>query len=283
MSWRLEVTHHTGLQYTDPVAVSFNEARMTPADGGGQLLIAHELRVTPTARVVPYTDYWGTLVEAFDVHEPHTTLEVESRNVVDTPGLGERPPGVTWELLAEPALRDQRCEFLRLSQYIDDASADPDRANAVDLLRSQSTPRAAIDLAIEQVRDRMHYATGTTSVSTTAHEAWASGFGVCQDFTHATLSLLRSVGIPARYVSGYLYDGDGEIGETVTGESHAWVEAWDGGWLPLDPTNGQPVDEGHTAVARGRDYADVSPLKGVYSGGISEEIGVKVSLTRLPR
>ncbi len=283
MSWRLEVTHHTGLRYSDPVAVSFNEARMTPADGGGQLLIAHELRVTPTARVVPYTDYWGTLVEAFDVHKPHTTLEVESRNVVDTPGLGERPEGVSWELLAEPALRDQRCEFLRLSQYIDDASSDPDRADAVDRLRSQATPRAAIDLAIEQVRDRMHYATGTTSVSTTAHEAWASGFGVCQDFTHATLSLLRSVGIPARYVSGYLYDGDGAIGETVTGESHAWVEAWDGAWLPLDPTNGQPVDEGHTAVARGRDYADVSPLKGVYSGGISEEIGVKVSLTRLPR
>ncbi|MGA9148317.1 MAG: transglutaminase N-terminal domain-containing protein, partial [Candidatus Nanopelagicales bacterium] len=83
MSWRLEVTHHTGLRYSSPVAVSFNEARMTPADSAGQLLITHELSVSPGARVFGYTDYWGTLVEAFDVHEPHTTLEVVSHSVVD--------------------------------------------------------------------------------------------------------------------------------------------------------------------------------------------------------
>ena len=97
------------------------------------------------------------------------------------------------------------------------------------------------------------------------------------------ISLLRAVGIPARYVSNYLYPKEGEIGESVTGESHAWVEAWDGGWWACDPTNGTEVGERHTAVARGRDYSDVSPLKGIYSGGESEELGVMVSLTRLPK
>ena len=108
----------------------------------------------------------------------------------------------------------------------------------------------------------MRYTPGITTVQTTASEAWAQAAGVCQDFTHVTLSLLRAVGIPARYVSGYLYTGSGEVGETVIGESHAWVEVWDGRWHGLDPTNGRVVGEGHVVVARGRDYADVSPLRG---------------------
>lgn len=283
MSWRLEVIHRTGLTYSTPVAVSFNEARMTPADTAGQLLIAHELTVTPNARVTAYTDYWGTLVEAFDVHEPHTDLEVISKNVVDTPGVPPRSSGVTWEVLGEETVRDTWCEYLRTSDYVDDARTDPERAGLVEDLCAQKSPREAIDYAITKVQERIVYATGQTSVYTTASEAWAARAGVCQDYTHATLSLLRSCGIPARYVSGYLYHGSGEIGETVTGESHAWVEVWDGGWWPCDPTNGLDVGEGHTAVARGRDYADVSPLKGVYAGGHSEDIGVTVSLTRLPR
>jgi transglutaminase-like putative cysteine protease len=283
VSWRLEVKHVTSLNYSAPVAVSFNEARMTPADCLGQLLIAHELDVTPGARVQTYTDYWGTSVDAFDVHESHNRLKIVSRNLVDTPGVAGRPIGTTWDVLTERAVRDKWCEYLRWSGYVDDSTADPQRVGVVDLMRSQSSPRQAIDVAVDAVRQRIHYAAGTTSVSTTAGEAWASGFGVCQDFTHATLSLLRASGIPARYVSGYLYVGDGEIGHTSTGESHAWVEAWDGAWWAVDPTNGLEVGEGHTVVARGRDYNDVSPLKGVYSGGHSQQLDVTVSLTRLPR
>ena len=92
---------------------------------------------------------------------------------------------------------------------------------------------------------------------------------------------MRSAGIPARYVSGYLYNGTGEIGEEVVGESHSWVEAWVGDWLAFDPTNGNPVAEDHIQVARGRDYHDVSPLKGIFSGGRSRRVEVKVSLTRI--
>lgn len=283
MSWRLKVNHHTGLRYTEPVSASFNEARMTPADGGGQLLIAHELRTVPSARVQSYTDYWGTTVEAFDLHESHTLLDITSSSVVETSVTSPLAATVTWEDLAEEAVSDRWCEYLRPSRYVDDAREDPYRADLLAELAAYPRPADAILAAVSAVEARMRYTPGFTTVFTTASEAWAHGAGVCQDFTHVTLSLLRPLGIPARYVSGYLYTGSGEVGERVTGESHAWVEVWDGDWHGLDPTNGRVVGEGHIIVARGRDYADVSPLKGIYAGGHSESLGVTVTLTRLPR
>ncbi|MDQ1249425.1 MAG: Transglutaminase family protein [Actinomycetota bacterium] len=283
MSWRLKVNHHTGLRYTEPVSASFNEARMTPADGGGQLLIAHELRTSPSARVQSYTDYWGTTVEAFDLHESHTVLDITSSSVVETSVTTPLAATVTWDDLKDEAVSDRWCEYLRPSRYVDDARDDPNRAELLAALAAYPRPADAILAAVSAVEDRMTYTPGFTTVFTTASEAWAHGAGVCQDFTHVTLSLLRPLGIPARYVSGYLYTGSGDVGERVTGESHAWVEVWDGDWHGLDPTNGRVVGEGHIIVARGRDYADVSPLKGIYAGGHSESLGVTVTLTRLPR
>ena len=104
---------------------------------------------------------------------------------------------------------------------------------------------------------------------------------MCQDFSHASLSLLRSIGIPARYVSGYLHTEEETIGETVLGESHAWIEAWCGGWEAFDPTNDRRVASAHVKVASGRDYRDVPPLKGLYAGGGSEDLGVVVEITQL--
>ncbi len=283
MSWRMSVLHRTELEYTSAVSVSFNEARMSPADGNGQLLITHDLKVTPVARIASYVDYWGTVVEAFDVHEPHTKLEVISRNIVDTPAAKPRVLGMSWDLLGSTEVRETWCEFLRPSQYVDDARQDEARIDLIEQVRHAPTPRDAIDAAVVAVRDRISYASGTTSVSTTASQAWQERHGVCQDFAHATLSLLRAVGIPGRYVSGYLYPSEGEIGQTVTGQSHAWFEVWDGTWWAFDPTNGLEVGEGYVVVARGRDYADVSPLKGVYAGGTPQEPSVQVSLTRLER
>lgn len=284
LSWRVRVDHRTGLRYSSPVSVSFNEARMTPADDNGQLLIHHELEVEPSARVQQYVDYWGTVVEAFDVHSPHTSLDVISRNVVDIPAARPRPPDLAWDDVLTGKVFDAWCEFLRPSQYVDNAADDPARQALVEELRALPSPREAADAAIAAVRVHLIYEPGSTSVSTTASQAWRSRTGVCQDFSHATLSLLRAVGIPARYVSGYLYsEPDGQIGETVTGESHAWIEAWDGSWWAADPTNGMDVGSDHIVVARGRDYADVSPLKGIYAGGTSEDIAVSVTLTRLDR
>jgi transglutaminase-like putative cysteine protease len=111
---------------------------------------------------------------------------------------------------------------------------------------------------------------------------WQTKQGVCQDFAHLTLGALRSLGIPARYVSGYLHPRpDAALGETVEGQSHAWVEWWAGEWVPYDSTHSGPIGEDHVLVARGRDYGDVSPLTGVYAGAAASELFVTVEVTRL--
>ncbi len=280
---RLRIQHRTGYRYASDVVSSFNEVRMTPLDDDGQVLIAHELRVEPRAAVLVYTDYWGARVESFDTHEPHDVLEVVATSTVDTAGGHPRAKGASWQDLAADKVLDRWCEYLGPSSYVDDALADERRAGLVDELRRQTDPRDAVSLCNEMVRGHISYAAGSTNVSTTASEAWSAGSGVCQDFTHAMLSLLRSAGIPARYVSGYLHVEEDAVGETLRGESHAWVEFWNGGWEGLDPTNDRVVGGAHVLVARGRDYADVPPLKGIYAGGAGQGLGVDVEITQLHR
>lgn len=283
MTQRLSVAHTTGLTYRGEVLASFNEARMTPLSTSGQLMLRHELTVSPLARLHRYTDYWGTAVEAFDVHIPHHTLQVVSTSVVDTVERWRQAPGISWAQMHSDEVADRWCEFLELGAFVDDARGDALRADLVESLRRSPTPRAAIGLAIEAVRDHIAYTPGVTHVHTSAGEAWSEGRGVCQDFSHTTLSLLRSVGIPARYVSGYVHSEDAEIGVPMVGESHAWVEVWNGGWEAFDPTNGRSVAAAHVLVARGRDYRDVSPLTGIYAGPLSADPEVVVEVTRLPR
>jgi len=283
MTQRLSVTHSTSLVYAGEVLASFSEARMTPLGTSGQLMLRHELTVSPAARVQRYVDYWGTAVEAFDTHAPHHVLTVMSTSVVDTVERWRQAPGVSWATMRSQDVVDRWCEFLETSRWVDDAGLDPARADVLEGLWRAPSPRAAIGLAIEAVRDRMDYSPGSTHVHTSAGEAWAEGRGVCQDFSHATLSLLRAVGIPGRYVSGYVHTEDAEVGVPGLGESHAWIEAWNGGWEAHDPTNGREVAAAHVLVARGRDYRDVAPLTGIYAGPLSQDPEVLVEVTRLAR
>jgi len=130
------------------------------------------------------------------------------------------------------------------------------------------------------VRHNVRYVPGATSVQSTATEAWERRAGVCQDMTHLMVAILRELGVPARYVSGYLYPSTTiEPGEAIAGESHAWVEYWCGAWAGIDPTNGLRETERHVVVARGRDYDDVPPIKGIYDGSGSTQLGVRVEMT----
>ena len=274
MAWRLSVTHATSFQYESEVSASFNEARMTPINTPDQFVISHDLKVNPFSTVFSYTDYFGTAVKAFDVQTPHTYLEIVSQSLVETSVPKGGNLNATWEDLSDELFIEDHREYLALTSFVNPITPSFD-------LRDQKSPLDAIQFLNQAMREQITYAPGSTSVYSPASEAWEKRAGVCQDFTHASLSILRSAGIPARYVSGYLYNGSGEIGDEVVGESHSWVEAWVGHWLPFDPTNGNPVAEDHILVARGRDYHDVSPLKGIFSGGRSRKIDVSVSLTRI--
>lgn len=280
MTWRMSVVHKTSYVYESDVVASFNELRMTPVSNSHQMLVRHRTTIDPSVALLTYRDYWGTMVEAFDLHTAHLSLDVVSDNVVETslPNHGELLE--SWLPLQESRTLDKFSEYLchtPLTPVLFEAT------EVVASVTSESDPHAGVNKCIELVRQKMTYTPGATHVFTPASEAWSNGRGVCQDYSHITLSLLRSAGIPARYVSGYHYTGDGEIGQTVVGESHAWLEAWVGEWIPVDPTNGRAVGEQHVVVAYGRDYTDVSPMRGIFSGGQSREINVSVSMTRQMR
>ncbi|MFE7718966.1 transglutaminase domain-containing protein [Nocardia rhizosphaerihabitans] len=279
MSWRIRVVHTTGYVYAAPVTRSFNEARLTPRADSRQNVILNRVETVPATRSYRYTDYWGTAVTAFDLHAPHTELEVTGSSVVETEPFAEPTQELTWDELRGGRIVDRFDEMLSPTAYV---PRDRKLATVARQLSRGEEPAKAVVRAAEWVHKEMDYIAGTTSVHTSAVEAFAERRGVCQDYAHLTLVLLRSMGIPSRYVSGYLHPKPGAgIGETVAGQSHAWVEAWTGQWWGYDPTNNLAVNEQHVSVGVGRDYADVPPLKGVFSGGGSTDLEVVVEVTRL--
>jgi len=282
VGWRLRIEHTTNVSYAGPVLSSFNEARMTPLTLPSQ--ITHEARVTagPGVPVWTYNDYWGTYVSVFDLPEPHDDLVIRATATVETEPLGgaaaagQRP---SWSNLSETAARGRLLEFLLPTALT--TVAEPISAAALAEIAGLSPDDAAAAVCA-RVHEHVTYLPGATGVRTDAQEAWDKGMGVCQDMAQIAVALLRAAGLPARYVSGYLHpDPNAKPGSTAVGQSHAWVEYWAGAWTPLDPTSLAPVGERHVVVARGRDYADVPPLKGIYHGPAGGDMQVSVELTRL--
>lgn len=280
MSRQLRIVHHTGYRYAGLVSASHNEARMTPRATREQFVQATRLDVSPVAWTHSFVDYWGTPVTAFEISEPHAQLEVVATSTVD---VGDRlfaGPGVSWEQLGDPRLCDQHVEMLTTSDHVDPSSEL--RRMALDAARRAERPAEAVTAIISKIRDRVDYVPGSTQVNTRASAVWEKRTGVCQDLVHLGLGALRTVGIPARYVSGYVMpSATPVIGEVQTGESHAWLQYWDGAWVGLDPTNDTAPGDFHVEVGVGRDYFDVPPLKGVYSGSESSDLFVEVEITVL--
>jgi transglutaminase-like putative cysteine protease len=275
----MAITHRNGYRYGGEVTSSYNEVRMTPLTTADQLVLESTMTISPETRPLRYWDYWGTVVHAFDVHVPHRELSIVARSVVETPTGGAAEPDAAWAVLRAPSTADRFAELLFPTSFV---PFDEELTSVAAELAAQTTPRGLVNEVSAWARSVLEYAPGATGVRTSAIEAFRGGRGVCQDFAHLVLAALRGVGVPARYVSGYLYPEDeAPVGHTVVGQSHAWVEAWTGDWFGVDATNGRPVGDHHVIVARGRDYADVTPLKGVYHGPPSESPGVQVELTRL--
>ena len=284
MSWRLRIEHTTNVVYTGPVRTSFNEARMTPLTLPTQTTLESRVTAGPGVPVWTYSDYWGTFVSVFDLPDPHDDLVIRAVSTVETerfPGIPAADSRPGWPELRQHGRAGRLLEFVLPTALT--TVAEEISAAALAEISSQSLgPDQAAAAISARVHDHVTYLPGATGVRTNAQEAWDKGQGVCQDMAQIAVSLLRAAGLPARYVSGYLHpDPKAEPRSTSTGQSHAWVEYWAGSWTACDPTSGAQVGERHVVVARGRDYADVPPLKGIYRGAPDSAMEVTVEVTRL--
>lgn len=281
MGWRLGIVHTTRVSYADAVRASFNEARMTPLTLPSQITLRSVVSVGGGVPVWTYCDYWGSYVTVFDIAESHETLVIRAESTVETDQDtgAAAPPVMSWDELTARAAGGRLLEYL-LPTPLTAVTAEI-AAAALSEVRGADPVRAAEQIAA-LVRAHVSYVAGATGVRTNAQDAWDQRQGVCQDMAHVTISLMRAAGLPARYVSGYLHaDPDAAPGSTVAGQSHAWAEYWAGSWRACDPTSGAAVAERHVVVGRGRDYADVPPLKGIYHGTPLGKQEVTVEVTRL--
>jgi transglutaminase-like putative cysteine protease len=277
---QLRIAHTTGFEYDGKANTSFNEARLTPLTLPGQIVVHSRVEVSPTPWAYTYKDYWDSQVTAFEVLDPHTSLTVTASATVHTNRLPAGDPVMSWDEMRSDRLADIHTEYLAVPVRV--AAPDDLVALAREIADSSDTPGEAAREVCALVYREVKYVYGSTTVDALAAHAWSERSGVCQDMAHIVIGALRSIGIPTRYVSGYLHPTvDPVVGEAVSGESHAWVEWWDDGWRGFDPTNDTEPGDRHVIVAMGRDYNDVKPLSGIFSGSGTSRMFVDVQVTRL--
>lgn len=274
---RLRVSHRTELAYAGLARESVNEARLLPVDGPRTRVEQMRVDVNPDVPVHSHRDVYGNEVSWFQVVEPHDALVVESHGIVTSSGQAPLARSLDaeeeWAALGDQALRDAEADFLMRSPH---ASWGRRVAALADELPERNGLGVGewVEAVAASVHEGVAYTTGATIVGTPVEVVAAERRGVCQDLAHLTIALFRRAGIPARYVSGWLHDP----ARGAPGESHAWVEALvpGAGWLEVDPTHPEPVTARWVRVATGRDYADVTPLRGVYMGAPTEAMVVTV-------
>ncbi|MFT3784364.1 MAG: transglutaminase family protein [Nibricoccus sp.] len=279
---KLHVLHRTRFVYRTPVRDSLNEVRLQPIETATQRLESFSLKITPHAPTMHQLDFYQNHVHRFDVLPPHTSLEVEATSVV----INSRPPNpldgpaVALDAMNRCMDRADCYDFMQPSTYIT-LDADVTAVATKITLGCKDTWTAVLAL-LRFIHDEFHYQPAVTNVHTKMSEALRLRQGVCQDFAHVLIGLCRSLKIPARYVSGYLYNGPADQLKGAQA-SHAWLEVFIPGhdWIGIDPTNHMQTSERHVRIASGRDYADVSPIRGTYRGTGDRTLHVDVLVTRL--
>jgi len=274
-------------RYPQPVWDSHNVLRACPCSDERQTLLSYHVELSPEAKVITYEDYFGTRVDLFGVPRPHRDLEVaaEIRVAMSPTEFSEPPPSCG--PITEPAFVSEHWEFLVPSGHV--SFGESIAREAREAASEAGDDAAAIGTALcEHVRRTFHYAPGSTHVGIAVADLQRTRRGVCQDFAHYLIALCRSVGVPARYVSGYLFAANSQdtaapSSDEVLVQTHAWAEiALPGaGWWPLDPTNRMTVGARHVKIGHGRDYDDVLPLRGLYHGPFQHELDVSVHMRRL--
>lgn len=274
------IRHLTRFRYSRPISESIMETRMHPRSDSSQHCLAFSLSVSPRCRVFSYRDHLGNNVQHFDIPGEHAQLVIIAESVVEQQPLGEVPgflaPDAWTELDRMVAGGDYR-EMLLPSTFARETPALDRLAARLDVVR-RDDPLMLVHEINQRLFETFEYVPHSTRVDSPIDEAILSGRGVCQDFSHTMIALLRHVGIPARYVSGYLHRGRGDHDRSTPEASHAWVDALLPylGWVGFDPTNNLVAHRRHIRTAIGRDYADVPPTHGIFRGTTDSELYVAV-------
>ncbi len=279
------IRHLTRFRYDRPVSENFTEIRKKPVSDESQTCLAFELVTAPSARVFAYTDGWGNAVHHFNLLRPHTKLEIVSEAVVE---IAERPvptpddfAPADWERIDALLADGEFWHFTHESRYIRFSEPVRQLAGVCPPPDRQTDPLSWLLALNESLYSRFAYRPNLTGVDSQIEEFLDHGAGVCQDFAHLMLALVRLGGIPARYTSGYLFHRTGAHDRSEEDASHAWIEAylprW--GWIGFDPTNNLLVKQRHIRVATGRDYSDVPPSRGVFTGQAESQLEVSVTVT----
>jgi transglutaminase-like putative cysteine protease len=284
---KIEISHVTRYSYLEPVMDSVNELRLTPRTNYRQSCYHHEVTTEPAASLFTYEDYFGNRVHSFSVNKPHREMVVKTKAIVVTQDQSSiakygLPFKDQLELLQSDHLQNRYIEFLLPTAYTE--INDDLRAYAVKYPLGEEGFYAWAKNLMSGINNDFIYDPNATNVYTQVSDTLRLRRGVCQDYTHLMIAVCRSVGMPARYVSGYHFVGDLHGGSTDFEQaSHAWVEVHvpGTGWLGFDPTNNAEVDWRYVKLGHGRDYKDIVPVKGVYRGTAKQKLNVTVDVRLL--
>jgi len=283
---RYHLTHVTEFQYDGPVSESYNEVRLRPLQDDQQSCVSFRLVTAPNSRVTAYRDAFGNWVHQFNIFEEHHRLTVQSESVVlahGTPANGMPSMSLSEFDAHGKELCEEYFDFVAASTYVPRLPGLEELLDAANRA-GDGTVLGFAQASSDLIHQRFRYVKGATHVHSSVADSLSLEAGVCQDFAHLLLGIVRMRGLPARYVSGYLVpqpenNGAGSLEEVVGGQaSHAWAEVFlpGAGWVGLDPTLGTPVGLRHIRVAYGRDYGDVPPVRGVYRGHAGQRLSVDV-------
>jgi transglutaminase-like putative cysteine protease len=281
-----EITHLTHYKYSHPAAEAYGEARLTPPTLPHQTVLSHRLALEPEVKTSTYTDHFGNQVDFFSLPFRHRQLTLRNEIVVRTEPV--RRPQESLEIPFLDARQILNSALTDIFDYLQPTDVVETGRDAAAWARKFFPAGAPLGEALEKLTHAIHaefkYRPGTTENSTPLATVWKTREGVCQDFAHIGLSVLRTAGLPARYVCGYIETDAQASGTRLTGAvaTHAWIEALVPGmtWVALDPTNRQWVDERYVAVSFGRDYRDATPLRGTFKGSGGQKMTVQVHMKR---
>ena len=283
-----EVVHTTTYRYADTAMEAYLEARLTPPERPTQKILRHRIEFQPSAKVSSYTDYFGNIATFYSMTLRHPRLKVVNRLTVRT-GTHRLPAGGLAPNVAE-ARQILNSAGPRIFDYLQPTPAVPLGGPSAAWARDIVRPNLPLGDCLERLNSAIHsefqYRSGSTDVETPLEKIWECREGVCQDFAHVMLSILRTAGIPCRYVCGYIETEPAHPGEALVGAvaTHAWVEVLVPGmeWVALDPTNNKWHGEQHIVVAVGRDFLDATPVRGTFKGSASQMMKVHVTMRRIP-